>query len=693
MGVECVVVPPDGPVPAGRKTYRVMSFKAALGLLVIALCAAGNVWLLQAQVETQASDAVQINISGRQRMLSQRLGTQLLQIATASDPETLAANRAALLQTMTELGQANRALTQGDDTRGIFFKPSQGLNDHYWGQGTGLAPRVDALMGQAAMFTFKKPDLEDPHFQELIQDIQGPILEDLDHAVALYEQESIARVAHLGELQVKLTGVLILFLVLEFFLIFHPMARSVGREMAHVVRAKRAAEEQKRSLALVLDSMQDALIPVDAAGRVLPGCSARAKALFPELAEGAVYWKAFGAEPALSDRLAMDFEQLQDGLLPVELLMDQMCESLVWQSRHLRLGLRQIIEPGHELGYLLTLRDVSAQVCAQAEFDLAQERADVLSHYGQNPRRFVQSIDELERLLGGVAQERALLVDRLRDLHTVKGNAAVLGFQRLSHACHELEQALNLEPDLDLAQEVRQVRERWREQVGEILPAAKEFSIQVPEAALRSLAQNLREKCPEMVPQVEGWFGDSVRAHLEDLAAHGQHLASNLGKELEVQVECPPNLHIPHEHSTRIWTQLVHLVRNAVDHGIESPEQRQAAGKQARGVLRFCANEVDGVLSIRVEDDGGGVDWAALRARGASMGLTGTSPEDLLFADGLSCKDQATEISGRGIGAGALREAVREVGGTLRVTSERGLGTRIVVRWPHTPHGLVALAS
>ena len=679
--------------PAGRKTYRLMSIKAALGLLVIALCAAGNVFLLQAQVESQASDAVQINVSGRQRMLSQRLATQLLQIATATDPELVAAKRASLLETMTELGTANRALTQGDESRGMFFKPSEALNDHYWGQGTGLAPRVDALMGQAAMYTYKTPDLENSDFQDLIRDIQGPILKDLDHATKLYQLESVARVERLGKLQVQLTALLVLFLVLEFHLIFHPMAKTVGEEMDHVLTAERSAVEKERSLARVLDSTQDVLVPLDAEGRVLPGSSARAKALFPALTEGEPYWTAFGADGELCERLEVDFEQIQEGMLPFELLIDQMCDKLVWQSLTLALSLHQILEPGEPVGYLLTLRDVSAQIKAQAEFDLAQEHAEVLTRYGQNPRRFYRSIEELERLLSGVADASASRVERLRDLHTVKGSAAVLGFQRLSRGSEALERDLSMEPSLDLKGRAEELHQIWNAHVQEMLPGCDKFSIQVPEEALRSLSLALRERCPDIAPRVEAWLGVSVRAHLEELAAHGAELALQLGKDLEIEVECSAELHVPHGHSDRIWGQLVHLVRNAVDHGIEAPEAREAAGKARRGVLRLCASEGNGVLTLRIEDDGAGVDWAALRAKAKALGIQAETPEDLLFADGLSSRDEATDISGRGLGAGAFRQAVHEAMGTLRVASDAGIGTQVLLRWPHTPEALLDLAS
>jgi CheY-like chemotaxis protein len=129
---------------------------------------------------------------------------------------------------------------------------------------------------------------------------------------------------------------------------------------------------------------------------------------------------------------------------------------------------------------------------------------------------------------------------------------------------------------------------------------------------------------------------------------------------------------------------LTHAVRNAVDHGIESPEERATAGKQAEGTLRLELREEAEALLVQLEDDGRGIDRAAVRA------LLGEAARDLEDKDllallpraGVSTRETATEISGRGIGLGAMAALADSLRGELTLTSPPGRGTTISVRLP-----------
>lgn len=138
---------------------------------------------------------------------------------------------------------------------------------------------------------------------------------------------------------------------------------------------------------------------------------------------------------------------------------------------------------------------------------------------------------------------------------------------------------------------------------------------------------------------------------------------------------------------------LGHLLRNAVDHGIEAPEQRRAAGKPAEGLIRLEARHNAGLLQIIVSDDGGGIDIEALRQATLARGLTTAetvrdlSQEELLeflFLPGFSMKATVSDISGRGVGLDAVQAMARQVRGHVTVTSEPGVGTRFQLQLPLT---------
>jgi two-component system chemotaxis sensor kinase CheA len=141
----------------------------------------------------------------------------------------------------------------------------------------------------------------------------------------------------------------------------------------------------------------------------------------------------------------------------------------------------------------------------------------------------------------------------------------------------------------------------------------------------------------------------------------------------------------------RMLDPLLHLVRNAVSHGLEPAGERVAAGKPATGQLRIGAASVGDAVTLEVEDDGRGVDAAAVaqRARTAGMQvpdgpLEGAALLDILCAPGFSTRDAADRAAGRGVGMDVVQRAVRELGGAMSLDTEPGQGTRFVIELPLT---------
>ncbi|HZQ77603.1 MAG TPA: response regulator [Acidimicrobiia bacterium] len=134
---------------------------------------------------------------------------------------------------------------------------------------------------------------------------------------------------------------------------------------------------------------------------------------------------------------------------------------------------------------------------------------------------------------------------------------------------------------------------------------------------------------------------------------------------------------------------LTHLVRNAVDHGLEDPAGRAAAGKPPVGTVSVRAREERNTLVLEVADDGTGIDVAAVRRRGVELGLVSGEQAaaaglDLVFRPGFSTAGRITELSGRGVGLDAVRVTVESLQGTVAVTTEPGAGTTFTVTLPLT---------
>jgi two-component system chemotaxis sensor kinase CheA len=183
----------------------------------------------------------------------------------------------------------------------------------------------------------------------------------------------------------------------------------------------------------------------------------------------------------------------------------------------------------------------------------------------------------------------------------------------------------------------------------------------------------------ELQAMLDGWKLEPVKKRLERVAEHARGLATRLGKgPLDIEVHATP-LRLDARRFRSFWSAFGHVIRNAVDHGLEKPEERAAAGKPVVGKLVLRADEVASGLTIEVADDGRGIDWSTLTARARERGVVVGKKEDALFADGVTTRDSAGDVSGRGVGMSAVRAACVALGGTVEVSSEPGKGT--VVRF------------
>jgi two-component system chemotaxis sensor kinase CheA len=181
-----------------------------------------------------------------------------------------------------------------------------------------------------------------------------------------------------------------------------------------------------------------------------------------------------------------------------------------------------------------------------------------------------------------------------------------------------------------------------------------------------------------------------VKRILERLPRVASELASALGKSVRVELH-GEEVEIDRGVLDQLDDPLLHLVRNAIDHGIEAPVQRAQAGKEAIGRLRVRAASGGGRLQLWVEDDGRGIDVERVRQRAVERGFL---PEavaedlpverlcDLLFEPGMSTRDEVTEVSGRGVGLDVVKRAIETLGGTVSIRSDPGRGTSFALDLP-----------
>ncbi|MDL2355042.1 MAG: response regulator, partial [Pseudomonadota bacterium] len=183
-------------------------------------------------------------------------------------------------------------------------------------------------------------------------------------------------------------------------------------------------------------------------------------------------------------------------------------------------------------------------------------------------------------------------------------------------------------------------------------------------------------------------FRDGVHA----FARMVRDLARSLGKDAQLTISGEDTL-VDRDILAHIEGPLNHMLRNAVDHGIESPEQRRAAGKPASGAIRLAAQHRNGMLSIVISDDGGGVDLERIRTAvvkrqlaSAPMAQAMSKAEllEFLFLPAFSLKETASAISGRGVGLDIVQQAIRAQNGSVRIDTEPGISFRTAITLPLT---------
>lgn len=197
----------------------------------------------------------------------------------------------------------------------------------------------------------------------------------------------------------------------------------------------------------------------------------------------------------------------------------------------------------------------------------------------------------------------------------------------------------------------------------------------------RQLAFDHRRRCDAVIDGIRELRMVPLHELFEPFPRAIAQLAAQLEKEVDVEV-VGADVEIDRQVLEVVTEPLLHLVRNAVDHGLETPDERRAGGKSPRGKIALRVRASGGVARIEVEDDGRGVDVEAVRAAAGVSELDAEGLLDALCRHGLSTRRQVTDVSGRGVGLDVVKRRLASVGGRLGLRTTPGEGTRFVLELP-----------
>jgi len=496
----------------------------------------------------------------------------------------------------------------------------------------------------------------------------------------------------------QLVGAVALLALLGAWLLDERARRHRATDLAAVLERTvgertRQLEERTTAMRKVLDTVQEGLLTMDARGVIGAERSAVVTRWFGETSGRitlADYLRAH--DPVYARSLELGLEQLQADFLPLEACLDQFPRTLRSNGRTLSVAYECVCANGVVETILVVMNDVTSKLERER---LEEERRDLVSAFeiaSRDRAGFIRFADEVTTILAELAGPRPVSLERVRILlHTLKGNAAQLRLHALARTCHEVEDHLAEEPALRPS-DLEQIEGVWRrtmQQIRALVVEPKSHAFDVAKEDYEGLIALLRagSREGEVLERLSSWTLDRVHARLERLADYARALGERLQKPLDVVVDAN-GVRVDGAYWSSLFAVSVHLVRNAVDHGLETPRQRAASNKPARSVLRLESDLEGDTLVLRVADDGRGIDWGVLEAKARDRGVRWTHPSELLFA-GVSSRDEAGELSGRGVGMKAVKAEIERRGGTIRVDAAPGRGTTIEVRLPVRAAGSV----
>lgn len=504
----------------------------------------------------------------------------------------------------------------------------------------------------------------------------------LHDANALLRQSSNATL--FGGLVALLLGVVVVTLLTRAVALRDAQLSDYAKNLERKVEERTfELDERNRGMRLVLDNVAQGFITIDLEGVMAAERSAIVDLWFGSPSAGATLWE-FLAEraPSYAQWVEVGMEQLRDGFLLPELVFDQLpkrfsCATATYSVSYTPIG---PFDQCHKI--LVIMSDVTEQIARERSEQEQKELVGLFQRISVDRQSVEEFLTEAAGFVSSLRKETDPVAQK-RLIHTLKGNCAMYGLESMAELAHRVETEL-ADTQAELSDEQRTLLvDMWKQamsRIGWLLGTTRRDIVEIEKGEFDALTQRVDAGAPasEISAALRAWTKQPISLRLERLARQATALARRLAKpELKTEISAG-GVRLDPDGWSRYWSSMVHVIRNAVDHGIESAEDRLAAGKPESATLWLSAERKSGQLIVAVRDDGRGIDWERVKAKAAAQGLRHRDQADLvdaLFSDGLSTRDVASETSGRGIGLSAVREEVQRLGGEVILESRAGRGT------------------
>jgi HPt (histidine-containing phosphotransfer) domain-containing protein/PAS domain-containing protein len=458
-------------------------------------------------------------------------------------------------------------------------------------------------------------------------------------------------------------------------------------------------KERSRALQTILNNVQSGFLLVNRDGVIQEGFTKSCQELFDNrVKSGLRLAHLLGMKPSETSYYELAISEIFEDLMPEEVTTQQIPQRFRVGERALRLAASAVrSEDGQVELVLFTITDVTA--LEEAE----QENININAVLGILRQReaFGLFLADARRSLAELKAQNAMQ-DQIRvraTLHTLKGNCGSFGLVDVANTIHHVEDEIRIESN-----HVLQVEEKLKDFLRanyQLLSISYDDGVgnwvQLDQNAIKSLEHRVGRvgTLDDAKRELALWIQAILLKNAKDLVGplpdFVTHLAARLDKKAELEI-VGGDVRLDPEVFGPVLQNLTHLIRNAVDHGLEGPDDR--GNKSPVGHLRLTFTEAQDAWVLKLADDGKGIDTAALVQKALASGLIQAEEAasmseqqklELIFRDGLSTAQRISDISGRGVGMSAVAHSMKEVGGEIRVSSRLGEGTEFELWIPKTP--------
>jgi two-component system chemotaxis sensor kinase CheA len=460
-----------------------------------------------------------------------------------------------------------------------------------------------------------------------------------------------------------------------------------------IQRRESAIADQNRQMRLVLESVGEGFLVLDAHGSIEGQHSAVLEVWFGAVPHGRSLWDYLRPhDPEQAEWLELTWANIGAPFMPLELCVEQMPRTWTDGMRHYILNYRPLTDARQQLLNMVVVVSDVTELRKREQAELEQrELVSVFAALMRDRAGFVSFCEDAKQLIDRMAAPTAdPAYDLAEHLHTIKGNAFVFRLREFGEACEQLETLCAKErrdPGGGDAVRLAGAFSNSVRPVQQFVALDRGHHVQLSqhdyEAILKALRAN--EAAPQVLARLQLATAEPAEVVFERFSEQLQLLARRLGKS-PTQIECAGHgVRFPREAFGPLWSVVVHVLRNIADHGLETRWEREQAKKPREANVRISAEiEADGLV-IRFRDDGRGIDWQKVRERVEQQHRPAATQADLtaaLLGHGFTTRDEASTLSGRGVGLAALQHEVASLGGTIRIASELGRGTELSITLP-----------